>query len=67
VVVVATTVTGFSAYSPDLDGRVDKGVTLKEVQMYIREAMAIHVEGLRAKKLEGPASRTLVAFVTVAA
>lgn len=67
LVVIEPTATGFSAYSPDLDGCVATGATLEEVQAHIQEAIAFHVEGLRAEGLEVPAPRTQAAFIDVAA
>ncbi|MHB1047010.1 MAG: type II toxin-antitoxin system HicB family antitoxin [Thermoanaerobaculia bacterium] len=67
LVVIEPTATGFSAYSPDLDGCVATGSTLDEVQVRIQEAITFHVEGLRAEGLEVPAPRTQAAFIDVAA
>ena len=67
LVVIEPTATGFSAYSPDPDGCVATGSTLDEVQAHIREAIAFHVEGLRAEGLEVPAPRAQAAFINVAA
>jgi len=67
LVVIEPTATGFSAYSPDLDGCVATGSTLAEVQAHIQEAIAFHVEGLRAEGFEVPAPRTQAAFIDVAA
>jgi len=67
LVVIEPTATGFSAYSPDLDGCVATGSTLAEVQAHIQEAIAFHVEGLRAEGLEVPVPRTQAAFIDVAA
>ncbi len=40
--------TGWSAYPPDLPGVGVAGSTREEVEELIREAIAFHVEGLRA-------------------
>lgn len=39
--------TNFSAYVPDLPGVVSVGDTRDEVQANIREAVVLHLEGLR--------------------
>ena len=39
---------GFSAYVPDLPGCVACGDTVEETTARIREAVALHVESLRA-------------------
>ena len=67
LVVIEPTATGFSAYSPDLDGCVATGSNLAEVQAHIQEAIAFHVESLRAEGLEVPSPRTQAAFIDVAA
>jgi len=38
--------TGYSAYSPDLDGCVATGKTREEVESEMREAIAFHLEGM---------------------
>ena len=46
-VVVERSPTGFAAYVPDLPGCVAAGRTRAEVERLIREAIQIHLEGLR--------------------
>ncbi len=67
LVVIEPTPTGFSAYSPDVDGCVATGGTLDEVQRNIQEAIEFHVEGLRAEGLEVPPPRAQATFVSIAA
>lgn len=67
LVVIEPTGTGFSAYSLDLDGCVATGATLEAVQKNMEEAIAFHVEGLRAEGLEVPPPRTQATFINVAA
>ena len=67
LVVIEPTATGFSAYSPDLDGCVATGATLDEVQRNIQEAIEFHVDGLRSEGLDVPPPRTQATFVSVAA
>ena len=40
---------GFSAYSPSLPGCTSNGATIEEPKANIREAVALHLEMLRAK------------------
>jgi predicted RNase H-like HicB family nuclease len=56
LVVIEKTLTGFSAYSPDLDGCVSTGATREEVEQNMREAIAFHLDGLReeGQALPGP-------------
>jgi predicted RNase H-like HicB family nuclease len=46
--------TGFSAYSPDLDGCVAAGDDREETIALMREAIAFHLEGLVAEGLPIP-------------
>lgn len=59
------TATGFSAYSPDLDGCVATGATREEVQREMQEAIAFHLEGMRAEGISAPSPHTYAACVEV--
>ena len=50
----------YSAYVPDLPGCVATGATVAEVEAEIREAIAFHVDGLRAEGLPIPAASSTV-------
>jgi len=63
LVIVEQTATGFSAYSPDLDGCVATGSTRKEVEREMSEAIAFHIEGMSAEGLPTPSPRTYAAYV----
>lgn len=54
VVVYERTAGGWSAYVPDLPGCVAAGRTRKETERLIREAIAFHLEGLRAENTPIP-------------
>ncbi|MFZ0429291.1 MAG: type II toxin-antitoxin system HicB family antitoxin, partial [Acidobacteriota bacterium] len=47
LIVIEQTKTGFSAYSPDLDGCIASGETREEVERRMREAIEFHLEGLK--------------------
>ena len=67
LIIVETTGTGFSAYSPDLNGCVAMGATRDEVEANMREAIEFHLEGL---KLEGqiiPEPQSYSAYLDIAA
>jgi predicted RNase H-like HicB family nuclease len=57
----------YSAYVPDLPGCAAAGETLDEVKELMREAIEMHIEGLREDGLPVPESSTEVAIVDVAA
>ena len=63
LVVVEKAAGNYSAYVPDLPGCVATGGTLEEVQQNIREAVAMHIEGLREDGLPVPAPQTQAEFV----
>ena len=67
LVVIEPTNTGFSAYSPDIDGCVATGGTREEIEKNIQEAIKFHIEGLRLEGYDIPAPRTEATFVNVAA
>ena len=47
LVVIERGPSSFGAYVPDLPGCVAVGETQEEVETLIREAIALHIEGLR--------------------
>lgn len=66
-VVIESAGSNFSAYVPDLPGCVATGDTLDEAEAQIREAIAFHLEGLRADNLPIPPASSRVDYVEVAA
>jgi len=57
----------FSAYAPDLPGCIASGMSVAEVEAEMREAIALHVEGLREDGLPVPPSTSRVEYVEVTA
>lgn len=55
----------FGAYVPDLPGCVAVGDTIEETRREIAEAIAFHLEGMRADGDAIPESTTRVAYVDV--
>ena len=53
----------YSAYVPDLPGCIATGRTVEEVTQLIREAIALHLEGLREDGDPIPEPTTLCAYV----
>jgi predicted RNase H-like HicB family nuclease len=66
LVVVEQTDTGFSAYSPDVPGCVATGRTRTDVETTMREAIELHLEGLRAEGLAAPEPHSYATVVEVA-
>ena len=63
LIILEPTETGFSAYSPDLDGCVAAADGRAETITLIREAIAYHLEGLAEEGLPLAASTSEAAFV----
>jgi predicted RNase H-like HicB family nuclease len=53
----------FSAYVPDLPGCIARGQTLTETESEIREAIRLHIEGLKADGLPIPEPATVAEYV----
>lgn len=52
-----------SAYVPDLPGCITTGQTTEEIERNIREAIALHLEGLREDGEPIPEPHTAVTYV----
>lgn len=57
----------WSAYAPDLPGCVATGRTRAETMARMREAIALHLDGLRTDGLPIPRATTRAGLVRVAA
>ena len=57
----------YSAYVPDLPGCVATGITIKEVEAEIREAISFHIEGLREDGMAVPEPTSQVEYIELAA
>jgi len=66
-IVIERSDTGYSAWVPDLPGCVAAGSSVEEVARLLREAIAMHVVGLRADGLPVPPPACRVDYVDVAA
>lgn len=67
LIVIEKTKTGFSAYSPDLQGCVATGGTREKVEKTMKEAIEFHLEGMRAERIKVPAPRSYSTYVQVSA
>lgn len=65
LIVIEKTRTGFSAYSPDLDGCVAAARSRSSVLRAMQKAVEFHLEGLRDQGRRRPAPSTDFAFVEV--
>ena len=67
LVVVEQTDTGYSAFSPDVPGCIATGKTREDVERTMKDAIALHLEGLRADGDAVPAAHSYATYVEVAA
>jgi predicted RNase H-like HicB family nuclease len=55
----------YSAYAPDLPGCIATGRTLQEVEQNMREAIALHVQGMMEDGEPIPVSQTTAEYVDI--
>jgi predicted RNase H-like HicB family nuclease len=67
LIILEPTETGFSAYSPDLDGCVAAGDDRDETIALMREAIEFHLEGLVAEGYPVPVPHSEAAVVEIGA
>ena len=65
LIVIESSSTGFSAFSPDVPGCIATGSTRDEVERMMSEAIAFHLEGLRLDGAEIPQPHTSSAYVEI--
>jgi len=67
LIVVEETASGYSAYSPDLDGCVATGATREEVESEMKEAISFHLEGMARSGQAVPEPHTYSTYVEIPA
>ena len=67
LIVMERTSTGYSAYSPDLPGCVATGSTELEVEQRMREAIELHLAGLRQQGEPVPEPQSSSSYVEISA
>jgi predicted RNase H-like HicB family nuclease len=65
-VVIEKAADNYSAYVPDLPGCISTGRTVEETEQNIREAIALHIEGMREEGEVIPSPTTHVAELEIA-
>jgi predicted RNase H-like HicB family nuclease len=53
----------YSAYSPDIPGCIATGVTRKEIEENIREAISFHIKGLKEDGLPLPEPSSFTEYI----
>lgn len=66
-IVVEKAKLNYAAYVPDLPGCVATGATVEETERRLREAIEVHVQGLREDGLPVPEPSSVVDYVDVPA
>jgi predicted RNase H-like HicB family nuclease len=66
-IVVEKAKSNYAAYVPDLPGCVATGATVKETERRLREAIEIHLQGLREDGLSVPKPSSRVDYVEIPA
>ena len=64
-VIYEKTATGYSSYAPDLPGCVAAGDTIEETEKLMREAIELHLAGMREDGDPIPEPTTRVAMLPV--
>ncbi|MDO8684606.1 MAG: type II toxin-antitoxin system HicB family antitoxin [Armatimonadota bacterium] len=67
IVVYEHTENNWSAYSPDVPGCMATGKTRDKVERNFKDALAFHIEGLKADGLPVPESTSETGRVSIAA
>ena len=66
-IVVERAEKNFAAYVPDLPGCVTTGATLEETERRLREAIELHVAGMRQDGCPVPEPSSVVDYVEISA
>jgi predicted RNase H-like HicB family nuclease len=66
-IVIEKAPSNYAAYVPDLPGCVATGATVEETESLLREAIDLHLEGLREDGLTIPEPASVVEYLDVSA
>ena len=67
LIVIEQTATGCSAYSPDVPGCIATASTRDEVEREMHDAIAFHLDGLKAEGQAIPQPSTSASYVEIPA
>ena len=67
LIIIERTDTGYSAYSPDLEGCIATGKTRGEVERSMGDAIQFHLEGLKEKGYSIPALHSDSTYIEIPA
>lgn len=63
LIVIETTPNNLSAFSPDLPGCVATGATQSEVEERMREAIRLHIAGMREDGIPVPEPSSIAEYI----
>ncbi|MGA2066571.1 MAG: type II toxin-antitoxin system HicB family antitoxin [Thermoguttaceae bacterium] len=63
VIVIEKAATNYGGYVPDLPGCIATGATVEETEQLLREAIALHIEGMREDGLPIPEPSSVVDYL----
>lgn len=66
-VVIEKAAANYAAYVPDLPGCVATGATVEETESLIREAIALHLDGMREDGIPIPEPASRVEYLEIPA
>ena len=64
-IVIEKAASNYAAYVPDLPGCIATGATVQETEQLLREAIELHLEGMREDGLPVPEPSSQVEYVEV--
>ena len=64
-IVIEKAAANYTGYVPDLPGCIATGATVEETEQLLREAIELHVEGMREDGLAVPEPSSQVEYVEV--
>ena len=67
LIVIERTNTGYSAYSPDVPGCIATGSTREAIEREMREAIAFHLDGLKAEGMAIPQPNSSSSYIEIPA
>ena len=65
LIVIEQGETGFSAYAPDIPGCIATGSTRDDVEREMKDAIAFHLDGLKAEGIAIPRATTSSSYVEI--
>lgn len=66
-IVIEKAATNYGGYVPDLPGCVATGATVEETESLLREAIALHLEGMREDGIAIPEPSSVVDYLELEA